>query len=1313
MDAGQLDSAAMPPSRSWQHAQGWTTHQYQPIQRDLSEPIAPTPSNIDPTNADAQQRQQPSIPLEARHGSTHPILRWRPFYLRRFVLALFGLTLLLTLVAIEVLLVLSDKHTGIANGQSSQQYLWTFGPTAFLTLLIVIWGRIDYQSKLVAPWLRLAREPSHPSRTLQLDYLSDFLPWSVFRALRNKDFVVSITSAISALLKVLVIVSTGLITLSWTPVPYDSYPMTAQSVFKNSNASLASSGTLAYYMMGGHAERNLTYPDGIFDGYAFSSLQTDSRGPATTNVTVDAFRGYLDCQPTEVILRGSAPPIPQFQDQKMNLTISSADCNIDLLQLYGPDYTCENCTANFARYAPVWCNDGNRDVETDRRRIFVIFGSMSYTIDTSRNLSHYVPNMVRHPYIATLHRSAQLLCTPKFEMGKIEVVRNSGGILSVAPLLGTFGNRTLDSVDTWDIAKAHFNLTDSGENMLKGLDQYGIGVNVSNTAVDVDSYMELALPTQLSPNASLSSLYETPQLQRLANGYYQQSTAIIAKQALMEPAPIEVLGSATIFADRLLVRAWAAHWMAGMLAGCLVLVLIALFLVPTRNILPCNPSSIPGMASLIQQNHDLISALQFLGAASDKHQARALENTRFLSLVTADPDLMGHEKFTVRDTRSESYAGALRFPQIKSLQAHPAIVHPATRATLCVILAGLVVALELMLRKSIAEEGLGDAGSDAFIHYTWTTLPALVLGSIAMVISAMEFRVRCLAPYVALERNVKTQQMLMLDLLDLSMPRLLYREAKLANVGALAATLALLISSLFTIFSPSLFLTHSLPRIGSAELGINQSFARRPPPFGQSAFDFERKPQEVSSLIFASNYTFPRFTYQDLAFPQLVYSNESALQAIAALALNESAISIDAVVPAVRAKLRCRSYGGSQIRPNYTVETSSSGTVSRSISLLIQDEGCGYDSQKTYESQIRINPGTAYFGAAKESNVDFDISACSDLLYIWGKLNHEADPAVEHVAALGCNMTMEAVDVEVSFTGTALEIDRRKPPRPREETARASPIWDRNERPPVLLNIYKFLASLNSTRSMQMMPFFQLLTASPWAIPESDLGDLAADERIGEAIKFQHGIIVAQSLTFAQQPANISNATFADPKPSDNDAQLLFNAVVTHHEARRRVVQDALSTRVLQGLLGATLVFLILSWIFMKRTAVLASSPTTIASQAALIAGGNLLSLLPEDAQLRGPEEIAAALGPGTRFRMGWWAAADDGGECEGGSSRFGIFGVKAGGEDAKLDGAWTEYQSGDYAAIGDEDGGRHAGMSPHRINGSEESGTTPMLRTS
>lgn len=179
----------------------------------------------------------------------------------------------------------------------------------------------------------------------------------------------------------------------------------------------------------------------------------------------------------------------------------------------------------------------------------------------------------------------------------------------------------------------------------------------------------------------------------------------------------------------------------------------------------------------------------------------------------------------------------------------------------------------------------------------------------------------------------------------------------------------------------------------------------------------------------------------------------------------------------------------------------------------------------------------------------------------------------------------------------------------------------------------------------------------------SALGDPDLDANVSAAIKFQHGILQAQSLTATLFPANETNSTLVGPiGPGDNDAQVLYNATVTGTSSERRVVQDGASRHVLAALLAASLALLLAGWATRPRVDVLPRSPGSIALDIALIAGGNLMSRLPKDSGSQSPEELITALGgPGTCFWLGWGVLPDEegkavGGENEGGVSQFGIF---------------------------------------------------------
>ncbi|KAK3291635.1 uncharacterized protein B0H64DRAFT_427150 [Chaetomium fimeti] len=1053
---------------------------YQAVELDIADQQNPDRGREpEPGSAQSPQSWTPTsatteLPPYSKSGHSNPPvlvdaeLPWRPFYLQRRVLLCFAAVFALVVAAIETLLVVSDKNSGIASSTPNRHYLWTYGPTAFLTLIAAVWSRAEYQSKLVAPWIRLSGHPAQPKHTLLLDYFSDFQLFAVFRATRNRDFAV------------LIVISTGLIALSWT-----------LDRFIDSPVRLSDAGTLSYYVMQGLITTN----------YAFQSVSTDLPDTAETRVIVDGFGNSLECQPAELTLKGAAPPDPHYTDERgMNLTITSPGCNIEHLQIRpSPVWPCtghhrEPCDVLFTRF-------------TSTRRILVVFGNMTYSVDFSITLDDYTGAHTRHPYLAHMRESAQMLCVPTYGITKVNVVRNGTQTRRVTMSPGAT-SRTLDSVTGWDLADAHsaafYNDLSSAKN------PYGKTRKVDNTSVDVDEVMDFALPTQLAPGQPLSSLFEVDALQRFATAYYAQVAAIIAKQSLMESASMQTHASVTLWRNRLVIRNWAAHLMAGLAATCFVLTTVAVFLVPKRGILPCSPATLPGMASLVRYSPDLLAMLRFSGAADAKRLSRPLLASTFRSGVAVDP-ASSQPYFTILSELRSTDRRSHTFQQVDSKQTHPVVLHPAFRAALCLILAMLIVALELTLRKSTHEEGLGDARDDDYMHHTWTTGPAVVFGGLSMLLSAMDFQIRSLAPYVALKQGVTPTAYKTLDFMDTSVPRTIFREIKFTNIGALAATTGFLIASVFTIFSASLFQPLAIPTTIPVSFRANQSFDMTP----ISSDDGN----VVASLIFGSNFSFPIFTYDDLAFPQLVPTTPLSSDG----RINKSTVSIEAVVPALRTRLTCRVYDSSKITTNHTLNyTTYLGSYDNPLGINIEGEECNRFPEYEpygYNNILSTYPNVTYFAMGMTVGNVSEAQGCSDLLYTWGKLNHTADPIIQHITSVGCNETIETLSVATTFLGANLTIDPSHPPLPLENTTRPTNISTYG-----FMRAYSRLARL-STAPNYLTPFFAMLTSSPWAIPLPSLGTPSATPQILRAIHHHHGLIQAQTLAQNLLPANTTNTT--------------------------------------------------------------------------------------------------------------------------------------------------------------------------------------------
>ncbi|KAI8947774.1 hypothetical protein F4801DRAFT_559592 [Xylaria longipes] len=1180
-------------------------------------------------------------PLQASLGPSHDsassCLCWRPFYLRRFVLLGFISVFILIVVTIEVLLAVSNRDHGLATSTSAQHYLWTYGPTAFLTGVAALWARTEYQSKLVAPWIRLSQNAAPASHTLLLDYVSQFSLFAIFRSLSKGDFTVSITLTVSIILKILIIISTSLISLSWIGRNHDSYPMLLRDGFIDSNAKLSTTGNLATYMLQGLRDQNLTLPEGISSDYSFQSVQTNLPDTSETQVTVDGLVNSLNCEPVDLTLAGATYPSPQLGLKSLNLTISSPQCNVSLANLPGVfSRNPPNNSTLFARFEQVQCDKIPGD---PGKRVLVVFGNLTYYTDYSRNISVYYGKT--NPTVGLLNKSTNLLCVPEYAIDRVQVIRNATQTKSVVPIPGA-PRRTLESVTAWDIMEATFV---AGQAHSFNQDTYGQSTNVSMVPVDVDPYMLTALISQLEPGSQAIDLFNVDVLRKTAASYYQQIGAVLAKKSLMGQTSMNTVGSATVNENRLIVRPWIAQWMAALVAVCIVLTAIALFIVPRKGFLPCSPTTFPDLVSILHQSRQLSAQLQYAGASDNNHLVQFLRRSTFQSGLAYDP-MSNQNRFCVIDVDCGQDGRSNRFSQISSKLFHPAILHPACRSMLCLTVVGLIITLELLLRTSNLEEGLGDVDDDTYMHYTWTAIPALLFGVLSMAFSAVDFQIRTLAPYMSLKQYVSRGIFKQLELLDMTVPVAMYREIKLKTFWALATTTALLLASLFTTLSASLFQELSVPVTIPWMLQPSRSFRSPYLPF--LTLVTSGPSTEIPSLILESNYSFPRFTYVDLAFPEL-----TAVTMLPST-MNSSTVSVSAMIPAVRGRMDCLSLDHTQIHVNLTINDDT--PPNENLFAVWID---GYGSPRN--NDFRFYPTSNVTYIASSTNL-VNSHADNELLYFWAKIDLGATPALQHTAALSCAVTFEALDVNTTFVGTDFDLDSRNPPQPLEHTVRNSTLSDSDLA--MTIDNYDGLVIIDVDPQL-LDTFFALLVTSPWAIPISALGDPSANDDVIAAIQRHHKIITAQRLAVLRVPANETNSTLARPiNPGDNDAQRTINATVTDTTGRRRVVQDATSTHILVALLTTALVLFVIGWASSPSTDVLPRNPTTIASAVALLAGGNIFDRLSSNTPLLSPEETASTLGgPETQFWMGWGNMKDEegmenGGENEGGVSRFGIFAV-------------------------------------------------------
>lgn len=621
-------------------------------------------------------------------------------------------------------MMLSARNNGIASGAYGDHYLWTYGPTAFLTAVVAMFSRVEYQSKMIAPWERMSKQPTAASRSLLLDYVSQFQPFAMYRSLRNRDYIVSAATVTSVLLKIMTILSTGLITLSLTTVNESGIPMVLQDKFVDDDTMLKSNSTLPRYFMSGLANDTEEYPPGITKDFAFQTVETSLPATAQIRVTVDRLTNSLTCEPANLVLN-EAEQAGFYGNIRMgwaNLTLISPSCRVtgaEVFENIAPKWDTFPRSILIGHFSQMRCDGATDDTGN---RVLVLFGQMEWFVNETLLID--VNCWGRHcsQIRGRVLESAQLLCRPTYDISNVDMIKNGTEMQTFKQSPSAAQNRTLEKVTPWSIMRAYY-VSFSQEDGSEAVNSFDFG---DGTIVNVDPYTQLLLESQFPAGANASSLYDLGLLERMAQSYYRQFGAIIARLTLMQPGSTNTTGSAIVLTNRLMVRSWSGQWMAGIAGVCLLLTAMMVIMCPRFGILPCSPTALPGMALIVSHSPELLVKLRDAGDADGKGLSRSLKLSKFQSGIVYNT-IPGQAQFAIQDTADMGVErNTQQLQQSQSPHAHPGLLHPWTRLALCVTLLGVVAALEVTLRKSEHNDGLGDVGDDTYIHYLWTSMPALL-----------------------------------------------------------------------------------------------------------------------------------------------------------------------------------------------------------------------------------------------------------------------------------------------------------------------------------------------------------------------------------------------------------------------------------------------------------------------------------------------------------------------------------------------------------------------------------------------------------
>lgn len=1041
------------------------------------------------------------------------------------------------------------------------------------------------------------------------------------------------------LVSLVIVLSTGLLTIRDFPVATEAKVEVSQSFNQSMRLFSGWSNPNLWWIGYGIQYLNLSYPEGTTINYAFPNFETTDPQPnvdgGTVSLTaeVDLFAWDLACEKAALTSR------------KDNELIYPADyCTHDLAESL--ILSLEKEPEEKVREVIQGACDGRMAPPSEYTHIFFVEASHS-EIDSTQVVRLQINGTVKDVYLKVS------MCEARYNITRGTITHEGtttrGNTATSVTVLPNASAQRLKNVTSFEIAKTIV----SGKSLMS-LGPGGFADLPGRDWVDINQDVLRAAGTQLG------------------------------KEYLMQDSSDNIIGTLETTQRRLVMRPLLFALVEAVAATLVLLTLYLILSGASKPVVSGDPDTIARLATILARSGKLQTTLESIDGLQKKDLEDHLKSSQYCTRITEEGSFEIAQTDKQHDHTGATATGLLLefdgeavvpdstktlIPK-GTLWWQPILLKLPLRVTLIVVLLGTIAALEAIIRRSGAQDGFvaiaGDDGS--YIRYSWVFVPALFMVCLQITLAGVVFNVKLFQPYHILRRkNMQARHNLLDNLLGKVALICLGQSIRKRQLAVSAVSAAMLLAPFLTIVTSGLYTVKEVDLRESLKIQQLDSWTFASPSYkaydaDDSAFDTPSEtPSEnmIPGMVLQLNHSYPALTYEQFAFPDFGNPlSDSSFFTDAPLGGSDG-VRLEAVVPAIRVAMNCTPI------PVELISTSAECAMSDDSSSVC-DTYCAWSisapppphtncstiySMSLYNFSTAIKPGQYFDGVARMNN---ETAGCPLITFAFGYMSASCD--VEAVNMLTCRPYVEQLDVEATFQIPGFTVDANHPPRPIEGTARRvsgfeklSALPETVQRPSVefsyLVDYNAFLSSLEDIPSLNV--WFKLLIESVGGpSPESLLGP-DGGPRIARGLDRVFGIRTAQMLSAHARSVN----TTPDTLPSERPAP--FDAVVTFPR-RTRLVQDEVSTRVLQALLSAIAVLCTAAFLAMDTRAILPANPCSIAVVAKLLAGAKLLGpdVIPPGTEWYGDKELEERVFGGHLFSMGWWCRTDSRGNER---PRFGI----------------------------------------------------------
>lgn len=890
----------------------------------------------------------------------------------------------------------------------------------------------------------------------------------------------------------------------------------------------------------------------------------------------------------------------------------------------------------------VRCTQSNPDDPAQGRRLFFSNG-----------------NITGLPQTPELHVAA-LFCFPRYNIYRTPVRIEQTGIAKILPSANGVRTRKIPGLDLWPLAAAFYASMESAESMIradtpkiKGSEEFGFDLGFFFGFLD-----------RVNPQANVADWTNLTLLNSTLQDVWSTWSAQIAATHLKQPSHGSVMGDAITVDTRVLVHT-VPLWLieAGLLS--LIVVSLSLCVVGGESFVFRDPANLGGLAAILAASKDFQRACTGAGCRSADDLSRRLQGSRFSTATShAGPNPQQYQSY-IKCHSSGDVSPALNLPLEQNKEwwqpRATSRLYIAAILNLLLLLIGLLEGLYQFSRKHNGLIAVSNATGD--LHFAWTAVPAFVMVTVGAIVGMQYFAIDSFFPYQRMMKG-RVPAKAALFAHSHSVGRLLSFDVSFGRreFTMVLSTLAVLLASFLTIAVSGLFSPKSFPALQTITIEQSDWFDHSTQMVNKSPFQIE--------LVTLANLSYPRFTYETLAFPTLV-SHDNKLQG-----------TVNINVPAVQGVMNCSLLPQEDI---LTVNNTWYGGKWSDVALVaLRDRGClsqfeivsmwpvckggpygggSYGPGTPYNRFINgtTAPGglcasqlnnsmmtTMYFDTlARDGEPNIDIPADGYFGYAWGRGHQATCPTtmillgrtinhlVEEATVFTCNPFVHKVQVNATFLLPGMDIDKSAPPRIIDGisenfalTMPEPPSWGIPEGNP--MDAFDQLHLPQLSKNEKIGPFIDIMVYGSNGIPMNELSGVKHADRLISAADQLWGVGMAQLINDYRRPVPTG--------PIKHQGMLSS----TDHF---RLVQSSISTRILEALLAAIAVCMVIVYFMADTQHVLKHNPYTIVGLASLIIDSELLArnIIPPGAERLPDNDL---LGPkvlgGWLFSLGWWSSGDD-----------------------------------------------------------------------